>query len=124
MKNFFIAFFIILKTCLCLFFTFFAGYFSSIIAVSLIVRPEKFDWQVFLYLIVSVSLITGIWAILFTKTKIYIKIIYLILFTLYFQLHFYRPDFLPSVIKQFDFVDCAEMGGVWDYTEDKCIIKD
>lgn len=126
MKEYLSAFFTLLKIIFCLLFTAFAGYFVSIITISVIVRPEYIDWQILLYIVINLLLMIGLWLISFIKTKLYIKIFYFILFTLYFYSYFFFGISLPSVRYQFDQNYCVEDGicgeGTYTYKDGQRII--
>jgi len=102
MKKILIIFFIIIKIAFCLFFTLLTMYWTLLVAIGIKVRPQDFDLQVLFYLIFSVLIIPGLWIISLKKTPLTVKLVYLILFILYF----YIPQILPSVKKQFDYDYC------------------
>ncbi len=96
----------VLKTFICLIVTLFVGYFAAIASSTAIVGKQGFDWQVLLYALASVSTILGIWIVTFVKTKRNIKIIYAIIFFICF----FSPRILPSVMRQFDYDTCVDIG--------------
>ncbi len=106
MKIIFNLLVIIFKSLLCSFFTVVISYLTLEIIIGPILRLNEWDWQILLYLISAIFTILGLWAIFFIKTKIYIKLIYAILFILHFNLH----SFLPSVMKQLDHNFCLDTG--------------
>lgn|GEM_PF-1905385 len=98
------------------------------------------DWQIIIYLSYLALIIIGSWAVpwslFFVKTKttkIFVILVYLILFISYF----YTYNLLPSVKKQYDLgknVDlglnwykidsCLDTGGCWDDIRNRCEMKD
>ncbi len=96
-------FIIIIKLFLCLVITIF-GLFRDYIILAI---PHEFSWQILFYLFFAVIAISGIWVILFKKTKKITKLIFLGLFITYFL----SPKFLPSVMKTFQ-VDSCLSGGI------------
>ena len=114
MKNFLTKTFLILfriivavvKIFICLSITLFVGYFVAIASATAIVGKQGFDWQVLLYVLASVFTILGIWLIAFVKTKRNTKIIYAVIFFIWL----FSPRILPSVMRQFDFDTCVDIG--------------
>lgn len=114
MKAFFTKLFLILfriivtivKIFACLAVTFFVGYFAAIASATAIAGKQGFDWQVLLYVLASVFTILGIWLITFIKTKRNIKIIYAVIFFVWLL----SPRILPSVMRQFDYDTCVDIG--------------
>lgn len=114
MKTFFTKLFLILfqimvaivKIFVCLAITLFVGYFAAIASATAIAGKQGFDWQVLLYVLISVFTILGIWLIAFIKTNKKIKIIY----TVTFFIWLISPRILPSVMRQFDYDTCADIG--------------
>jgi hypothetical protein len=97
---------IVVKIFICLSITLFVGYFASIASVIATVGKQVFDWQVLLYVLVSVFTVLGIWLIAFIKTKKITKIIYAIIFFIWL----FSPRILPSVMRQFDYDTCVDIG--------------
>lgn len=97
---------IILKIFICLNITLFVGYFATIASVIAIGGRQGFDWQVLLYVLASAFTMLGIWLIAFIKTKRNIKIIYAVIFFIWL----FSPRILPSVMRQFDFDTCVDIG--------------
>ncbi len=117
---------ILIVICLYALFCFFITAFLSIniLTVGFGLR-DGFDWQIIIYIIYLAMIILGSlsipWFLFFIKTKIskiFIVLIYLILFFSYFYTH----SLLPSVKEQYDLGRCADWGGRWDSIEDKCIM--
>lgn len=114
MKTFFKKLFLILfriivaivKTFICLSITIFVGYFAAIASATAIAGKQGFDWQVLLYVLASVFTVLGIWLIAFKKTKKNTKIIYVVIFFIWLV----SPRILPSVMRQFDFDTCVDIG--------------
>lgn len=114
MKTFFAKLFLILfkiivaiiKIFICLGITLFVSYFAAIASATAIAGKQGFDWQVLLYIFASVFTILGIWVIAFIKTKRNIKIIYAVIFFIWL----FSPRILPSVMRQFDFDTCVDIG--------------
>lgn len=114
MKNFLTKTFLMLfriivavvKIFICLGITIFVGYFATIASVVAIAGRQGFDWQVLLYVFVSVFTVLGIWLIAFIKTKKNTKII----FTIIFLIWLFSPRILPSVMRQFDYDTCVDIG--------------
>lgn len=96
----------IVKLFICLGVTLFVGYFAAIASATAIAGKQGFDWQVLLYVLTSVFTIFGIWLIVFIKTKRNTKIIYSIIFFIWL----FSPRILPSVIRQFDYDTCVDIG--------------
>lgn len=97
---------VIVKIFTCLAITFFVGYFAAIASTTAIVGKQGFDWQVLLYVLASVFTVLGIWLIAFIKTNKKIKIIYAVIFFIWL----FSPRILPSVMRQFDFDTCVDIG--------------
>lgn len=114
MKTFLTKFFSILfrilvtvvKIFICLSITLFVGYFAAIASVVASVGRQGFDWQVLLYVLVSAFTVLGIWLIVFIKTKKNTKIIYAVIFFIWL----FSPRILPSVMRQFDYDTCVDIG--------------
>lgn len=114
MKNFIIKSFSILlkiivtiiKIFICLNITLFAFYFAGIVSVIAGIGRNEFDWQILLYILVSVFTVLGIWFLAFIKTKRNTKIIYTVIFFIWL----FSPRILPSVMRQFDFDSCIDTG--------------
>lgn len=114
MKAFFKKLFLILfkimvaivKIFACLAITLFVGYFATIASSTAIAGKQGFDWQILLYILASVFTILGIWLIAFIKTKRNIKIIYSVVFFIWL----FSPRILPSVMRQFDYDTCVDIG--------------
>lgn len=96
----------IVKIFTCLAITFFVGYFAAIASATAIAGKQGFDWQVLLYALASVFTILGIWLIAFVKTNKKIKIIYALTFFIWL----FSPRILPSVMRQFDYDTCVDIG--------------
>jgi hypothetical protein len=96
----------IVKIFICLSITLFVGYFAAIASVVAAIGRQGFDWQVLLYVLVSAFTILGIWLIAFIKTKKNTKIIYAIIFLIWLL----SPRILPSVMRQFDYDTCVDIG--------------
>lgn len=96
----------IVKIFACLAITFFVGYFAAIASATAIAGKQGFDWQVLLYVLASVFMILGIWLIAFIKTKRNIKILYAVIFFIWL----FSPRILPSVMRQFDYDTCVDIG--------------
>lgn len=96
----------IVKIFTCLAITFFVGYFAAIASATAIAGKQGFDWQVLLYVLASVFTILGIWLIAFVKTNKKIKIIYAVIFFIWLL----SPRILPSVMRQFDYDTCVDIG--------------
>lgn len=96
----------ILKIFICISITLFVGYFATIASVISNVGKQGFDWQVLLYIPVSVFTILGIWLVAFIKTKRNTKIIYVVIFFIWLI----SPRILPSVTRQFDYDTCVDIG--------------
>lgn len=62
--------------------------------------------QVLLYVLASIFTVLGIWLIAFKKTKRNTKIIYAVIFFIWLV----SPRILPSVMRQFDFDTCVDIG--------------
>ena len=108
-KTFLILFKIIVavvKIFICLGVTLFVGYFAAIASSTAVAGKQGFDWQVLLYVLASVFTILGIWLIAFIKTKRNIKIIYSVVFFIWL----FSPRILPSVMRQFDYDTCVDIG--------------
>lgn len=114
MKAFFTKLFLILfkimvafvKIFICLGITLFVGYFAAIASANATAGKQGFDWQVLLYILASVFTILGIWLIAFIKTKRNIKIFYSVIFLIWI----FSPRILPSVMRQFDYDTCVDIG--------------
>lgn len=97
-----------------IFLKFFIGLFLSIIfcfgALIVLIRPvlglDSWDWQIILYLIVTLMILTGLWTILFKSVNNLIKILFIIVIILYIKL----PNILSSVMFQFEESHCIEDG--------------
>lgn len=97
---------VVVKIFACLVITFFVGYFAAIASSTAIAGKQGFDWQVLLYVLASVFMIFGGWLIAFIKTKRNIKIIYSAVFFIWL----FSPRILPSVMRQFDYDTCVDIG--------------
>lgn len=93
---------IIIKLLICVRFTYLFGLWMTVVYPA-----EKYDWQIVFYLITSASIIIGLWMVCFMKTKLITKVIFVILFFVYFDS---PKNFLPSVVKEFDKAYCFEQG--------------
>lgn len=96
----------IVKIFICLGITLFVGYFATIASVITSVNSQGFDWKILLYIIISAYIVLGIWLIAFIKTKKNTKIIYAVIFFIWL----FSPRILPSVMRQFDFDTCVDIG--------------
>lgn len=86
--------------------TLFVSYFAVIASATAIVGNQGFDWQVLLYILVSAFTVLGIWLVAFIKTKRNTKIIYAVIFFIWLL----SPKILPSVMRQFDYDTCVDIG--------------
>lgn len=77
--------------------SFFACYFGILILV-LSSSDKYLDFQILLYTVASLAVLIGIWIICFAKTKIYTKIIYLLILLFWLL----APKILPSVMEKID----------------------
>lgn len=108
-KTFLILFKIIVavvKIFICLGITIFVGYFAAIASATAIAGKQGFDWQVLLYVLASAFTVLGIWLLAFIKTKNNIKLIYAVIFFIWL----FSPRILPSVMRQFDYDTCVDIG--------------
>lgn len=96
----------VVKTFICLSITVFVGYFAAIASVIASVGKQGFDWQVLLYVLASIFTALGTWLLAFKKTKRNTKIIYAVIFFIWLV----SPRILPSVMRQFDFDTCVDIG--------------
>lgn len=96
----------VVKIFACLAITLFIGYFAAIASTTAIAGKQGVDWQVLLYVLVSAFTVLGGWLIAFIKTKRNIKIIYAVIFFIWL----FSPRILPSVMRQFDFDTCVDIG--------------
>lgn len=96
----------VVKIFICLSITIFIGYFAAIASVVASVGRQGFDWQVLLYVLASIFTILGIWLVAFIKTKRNTKIIYAVIFFIWL----FSPRILPSVMRQFDYDTCVDIG--------------
>ena len=96
----------VVKIFICFNVTLLACYFAAIASSTAIVGKQGFDWQVLLYVLASVLTILGIWLVAFVKTKRNTKIIYSVIFFIWL----FSPRILPSVMRQFDFDTCVDIG--------------
>lgn len=96
----------IVKIFICLGITLFVGYFATIASVVATIGRQGFDWQVLLYVIVSAFTVLCIWLMAFIKTKKNTKIIYAVIFLIWLL----SPRILPSVMRQFDYDTCVDIG--------------
>lgn len=98
--------FTVVKIFICLSITIFVGYFAAIASATAIAGKQGFDWQVLLYVLASVFTVLGIWLIGFKKTTKNTKIIYAAIFLIWL----FAPRISPSVMRQFDFDTCVDIG--------------
>lgn len=96
----------VVKIFICSSITIFVGYFAAIASATASVGRQGFDWQVLLYVLASIFTVLGIWLIAFKKTKRNTKIIYAVTFFIWLV----SPRILPSVMRQFDFDTCVDIG--------------
>jgi len=96
----------VVKIFICSSITIFVGYFAAIASVIASVGKQGFDWQVLLYVLASILTVLGIWLIAFKKTKRNTKIIYAVICFIWLV----SPRILPSVMRQFDFDTCVDIG--------------
>lgn len=106
----------ILKIFFCIFMTLMLSYSAFIILAC----SENHDLQILLYLFASILFAAGIWIISFKKSNPKVKIIFWLLFLLYFI----SPRFLPSVQRAFEIDYCMDKGGRWDYVHNRCETSD
>lgn len=97
---------VIVKIFTCIAITLFVGYFATIAIATASAGRQGFDWQVLLYVLASAFTVLGIWLIAFIKTKRNIKIIYSAIFCIWL----FSPIILPSVMRQFDYDTCVDIG--------------
>lgn len=97
---------IFIKLFVCLNITLFACYFAGIVSVIASVGRNEFDWQILLYVLVAGFIVLGIWLVAFIKTPKNTKIIYAVIFFIWL----FSPRILPSVMRQFDFDTCVDIG--------------
>ncbi|OGH97552.1 MAG: hypothetical protein A2104_02950 [Candidatus Melainabacteria bacterium GWF2_32_7] len=106
---------VILKVSICLFLTLILCACSGVVAFA-----DRYDWQIILYLTLSILIVVGFWLVFFIKMKRTIKLVYLILFILYL----FIPKTLPSVMQQFNIDNCLDSGGCWDSIRNRCEMQD
>ena len=102
----------ILKIFFCIFMTLMLSYSAFIILAC----SKNHDLQILLYLFASILFAAGIWIISFKKSNPKVKIIFWLLFLLYFI----SPHFLPSVSNAFHRDSCLDSGGRWDSVHHRC----
>ncbi len=90
---------ITLKLLFCSFFTLFLTVGTGV------VYTGKFDWQICLYLALSVLILAGMWLAFFVKNK-KLRIYYLLLFMIFIL----TSKYLPSVKHQYDLDICMDTG--------------
>ncbi len=76
----------------------------------------KNDLQHIFYLFLSLVAIFSLWILSFRKMCLQLKIIFLILFAIYF----FAPQFLPSVMNSFHKSSCLDEGGRWNSAHQRC----
>ena len=103
LKILFKILFTLLKLLLCIFFTLLVIYFVFIVNIEMFIN-KVYDLQIFLYDIVSIFAIFGIWINVFIKVKKRTVVIFTIIFTIWFLFLL----MLPSVKKQIDNDSCID----------------
>jgi len=96
----------IVKIFICLGITLFVGYFATIASVITSVNSQGFDWKILLYIIISAYIVLGIWLIALIKTKKNAKIIYAVIFFIWF----FSPRIFHFITRQFDYDICTDIG--------------
>jgi hypothetical protein len=79
----------------------------------------KNDLQNIFYLLLSIIAIFSLWILAFRKMCLQLKIIFVILFAIYFL----APQFLPSVMNSFQKSSCLDEGGRWNSSHQRCKFK-
>lgn len=97
---------IIIKLLFCLFFTLMAGYSIALIGTLGYADTKSLDWQVIFYITLGIVSIFGAWINSFFKTPIKIKLLFVILFLIWF----FSPYFLNSVMYAINEDSCLDNG--------------
>lgn len=96
---------IVLKLLFCIFLTILIGYFVSLIGI-LGADTKHFDWQIIFYIGLGIVIILGIWINSFFKTPSKIKLLFFVLFLIWF----FSPFLLHSVMYAINEDDCVDTG--------------
>lgn len=97
---------ILAKLILCTIFTIFIGYWVALIGTLGITDIKNLDWQIIFYIGFGIFLIFGVWINSFFKTSDKIKLLFIILFPIWF----FSPFLLHSVMYAIDEDSCLDTG--------------
>lgn len=97
---------ILVKLILCIIFTIFIGYWIVLIGTLGIADIKHLDWQIVLYVGLGIFLILGAWINSFFKTQDKIKLLFVILFPIWF----FSPFLLHSVMNAINEDTCVDEG--------------
>lgn len=97
---------VLVKLILCTIFTIFIGYGLALIGTLGIVDIKQLDWQIILYVGFGIFLIISAWLNFFFKTPSKIKLLFVILFPIWF----FSTFLLPSVMYAIDEDSCVDTG--------------
>lgn len=97
---------VLLKLFFCLCFTILVGYGVALIGTLGIADIKHLDWQIIFYIGFGIFLILGAWINLFFKTPTKIKLLFIILFPIWF----FSPFLLHSVMYAIDEDTCLDTG--------------
>ena len=96
----------LLKLLFCFFFTIMVGYSIVLIWTLGIKDTGHLDWQIVFYISFGCFLILGVWINSFFKTPDKFKLLFIVLFPIWF----FSPFFLPSVMHQINVDTCIDDG--------------
>lgn len=96
----------LLKFLFCFFFTIMVGCLVALIGTLGIADTKNLDWQIVLYVGLGIFLILGAWINSFFKTPDKIKLLFVILFPIWF----FSTFLLPSVMYAIDEDTCLDTG--------------
>lgn len=96
----------LIKIFVCISISIFVGYFAVICGFIELFGEDGLNWQILLYIIISMSVLLGTWLIAFIKSSKKVKIIYVLIFLTWFFSH----SFLPSVNRALDLDICIDTG--------------
>lgn len=97
---------ILIKLILCTIFTILIGYWVALIGTLGIADIKHLDFQIVFYIVFGIFLILGAWINSFFKTSTKIKLLFIILFPIWF----FSPFLLHSVMYVINEDDCVDTG--------------
>lgn len=84
------------------------------------VTTNNFDWQILLFLFLSLILIFGFWSLLKLQISLLLKVIIFVLLCITVFNYVKFTSLIPSVKKVLDIEYCIDRGDLWNKDNNTC----